>query len=182
MKTVMFIIFLTLTLGYAQAQDSKANPWEVKLGSGLAFHGTGDIITGNVEVEAGKKFNRILSSSAALNLGYGFNTSFGNWYQKTYYTHLDANIFASPFGNQGIYNFKLGTGPSLLYVRDVLPGRGFNESDITEDRLSLGFSVVIEQEVRIRQRFLLGLKFMTQPYLNGDIVHTLSLKAGALLY
>ena len=182
MRVLLLFIFLSLAAGYLQAQDDRDTGWNIKFGTGAAFHGTGDITTMNQELELGKRINRILSGSAALNAGFGFNATFLFLRQKIYYTHLDANVFASPFGNTGVYHFKIGTGPSLLYVRDITPGEAFDPTDEIENRFTLGFSVILEQEVQIRQRFTLGLKFMTQPYLNGDIVHTLNLKFGTRLY
>lgn len=180
-KAGVCLFCLFLTMGFAQAQHGRYPGWEAKIGAGVAFHGTGDILTSNIEAELGKKINRILSGSAAIHAGYDLEGSSRSWRQHTSFAHLDINAFASPFGNKGIYNFKVGTGPSLLYVRDLLNSGTFTPA-VQENRLTVGFSVIIEQEVRIRQHYLLGLKFMTQPYLNGDIVHTLSLKAGVLLY
>lgn len=153
---------------------------DAKFGIGASFLGTGDMLVGKLEGEATRAWNRIVSNSVALGVGYGDSEFYNSTFpQRTFTLHIDANVFVSPFGNRGIYNFKLGTGPSLMYVSDDYEAEG--DESLEENRLSLGFSMVVENEVAISDKYLLGLKMMVQPYLNGDIASTLLLKFGKRL-
>ncbi len=68
-----------------------------------------------------------------------------------------------------------------MYVRDqsYLDFSGWRSTDgPPEHRFSLGGSVIVEQEVRTKQRYTFGLKTMFQPYLNGDGAITALVKVG----
>jgi hypothetical protein len=75
-------------------------------------------------------------------------------------------------GNDKIYNLKIGTGASLLYVYDD------TSLEDEQERLSLGMNAIVENEFSLKNGILLGLKAMMQPYLNGDINISLMLKVG----
>ncbi len=165
------------------AQSGNASTVDVKLGVGASFLGSGDLLVGKLDGELTKKWNRFLSNSVALNFGYGDD----NWYsdypwQRTFTTHLDGNVFLSPFGNHHRYNLKLGTGLSLMYVADsyLLADRGF-PGRRQDRRASLGYCMIVEQEIAVGKRGLVGLKTMIQPYLNGDIATSVMLKVGRKL-
>ena len=174
---------LSTHLTYAQWVD------EVKLGVGTSFLGSGDVYVAKMEVEAVRNWNRIISSSLALGLGHGDSQWYDNELYSTLSTlnstaHLDGNLFVSPFGNDRPYHLRIGTGASLMYVRDQFYARtlGFSKvDDGPEHRFSLGTSIILEQEVRIKNRYHLGLKAMMQPYLNSDLAHTLLIKLGRIL-
>ena len=182
-RLLAVLLCLSTHLTYAQWVD------EVKLGVGASFLGTGDVLIAKAEVEAVRNWNRIISSSLALGLGHGDS----QWYENEMYStlstlnstaHLDGNLFVSPFGNDRPYHLKIGTGASLMYVRDQFYSNvyGFSQvDDGPEHRLSLGASIILEQEVRIKKRYHIGLKAMIQPYLNGDIANTLLIKVGRIL-
>ena len=182
-RLLAVLLCLSTHLTYAQWID------EVKLGAGASFLGTGDVYVAKVELEAVRNWNRIISSSLALGLGHGDS----QWYENQIYStlsmltstaHLDGNLFVSPFGNDRPYHLKIGTGASLMYVRDQFYSDvyGFSQvDDGPEQRFSLGASIILEQEVRLNKRYRLGLKAMMQPYLNGDITHTLLIKVGRIL-
>ena len=162
---------------------------EAKAGLGISFLGTGDVLIVKLESEAVHRLNRYFSGSLAIGVGYGDS----RWYDTNKYAtlfsrdatvNLDGNLFFSPFGNDRAYHFKIGTGPSLMYVRDQ-SYRDYGVLDRTyepsEHRFSWGGSVIVEQEVRIKQQYTVGLKTMFQPYLNGDGAITLLLKVGKVL-
>jgi hypothetical protein len=91
-------------------------------------------------------------------------------------------VFLSPFGNHHRYNLKLGTGLSLMYVADgnLTGDQGF-QGRRRDQRASLGYSMIVEQEIAVGKRGLFGLKTMIQPYLNGDIATSVMLKVGRKL-
>ena len=71
-----------------------------------------------------------------------------------------------------------------MYVRDETYRDHFgliSEREPLEHRFSLRASVIVEQEVRLRQRYTVGLKAMFQTYLNGDGGPTLLVKMGKVL-
>ena len=153
---------------------------DVKLGIGREFLGTGDITLNKIEGEVTHKWNRLLSGSTALGAGYrDFQPISTLVSRRTITFQLDENIFFSPFGNDKVYNLKIGTGLSLLYVREryqeVLASRDTNQ------RLRLGGAMIIDQEVLINEQVIIGLKAMIQPYLAGDIANSLVLRIGAPL-
>lgn len=130
-------------------------------------------------------WNRLVSGAAALGLGYG-NTywydqsGFSTLFSRDATAHLDATFLLSPFGNNSTYRLSLGTGPSLMYVRDQDFRRygDIAEYESPEHRVSLGASVVLEQSIRLRSQYRLGVKAMFQPYLNGDGALTLLVRIG----
>lgn len=162
---------------------------EAKLGLGISFLGTGDVYVVKLEGEALHRWNRYFSSSLAVGMGYGDSQWYDTFEYSTLFSrnatvHLDGNFFFSPFGNDRAYHFKIGTGPSLMYVRDQsyrgYPGWRQSEGS-PEHRFSLGGSVIVEQEVRTKRQYTFGLKTMFQPYLNGDGAITLLVKVGKVL-
>jgi hypothetical protein len=181
-KAVVLLVFLLGTT-FVSAQTESVSTVDVKLGLGTSFLGSGDILVGKVEGELTKKWNRLISNSVSLNFGYGKSTMFDQYVlQETFTTHLDGNLFLSPFGNHHFYNFKLGTGFSLMYVSDTYPARdAWARQSQSDRRVSLGASMIVEQEITIAKRNLLGVKAMIQPYLNGDIASSLMLKVGRKL-
>jgi hypothetical protein len=189
MKHISFVFFMSLLAafgvsGRAAAQSVKPSTLDVKGGLGVSFLGSGDVLVGKLEGELTKKWNRFLSNSVALNFGYGDD----NWYsdypwQRTFTTHLDGNVFLSPFGNHHRYNLKLGTGLSLMYTESIYPtgDLGLLWGRRREGRASLGYSMIVEQEIAVGKRGLFGLKTMIQPYLSGDIATSVMLKVGRKL-
>ncbi len=162
---------------------------EVKVGVGTSLLGTGDVLVAKLEGEAIHQWNRILSGSVAVGIGYGDTQwydpdEFSTLFSRDAIVHLDGNAFVSPFGNDKLYQLKLGTGPSVMYVRDesYRDYTGFIwRRESLEQRFSLGASMIVEQEVRLRQSYTAGLKAMFQAYLNGDVSPTLLVKMGKVL-
>lgn len=182
MKKAIVTCALSL-IGLSLAAQSQG---DIKLGIGASFLGTGDMLIGKLEGEVTRKWNRIISNSVALGIGYGdqkfyYNPTYNykNLHQQTFTTHLDGNVFVSPFGNDRLYNLKLGTGLSLMFVSDN-PWRE-NDPSWQEERISLGLNMIMEHEFMLSKKSLIGLKMMIQPYLNGDISSTLLLKLGKKL-
>jgi hypothetical protein len=189
MKHISLVFFISLLTalgvpGRAAAQSAKTATVDVKGGIGASFLGSGDVLVGKLEGELTKKWSRFLSNSVALNFGYGDDKWYSDYsWQRTFTTHLDGNVFLSPFGNHHRYNLKLGTGLSLMYVADSYPtgDQGFFGGRRPDRRASLGYSMIVEQEIAVGKRGLFGLKATIQPYLNGDIATSVMLKVGRKL-
>lgn len=183
MRITIIILLISFTTVTAYAQSNL----DFKLGFGVSNLGTGDKLVGKLEGEITRKWNRILSNSILLGVGYGdfysrkvpqptndpdHVTFRKREFNPSFLTHLDVNVFASPFGNDKIYNLKIGTGASIIYVYDNI------DSDREEQKVSLGMNAIVENEFSLKNGFLLGLKAMMQPYLNGDLNVSLLLKVG----
>ncbi|MDF9795633.1 hypothetical protein OKW21_000896 [Catalinimonas alkaloidigena] len=180
-KIILILISFLPMVSVAQSNT------DLLLGLGASNLGTGDKLIVIIEGEITHKWNRLLSHSFLLGLGYGDfysrkipqPTSDPNSvvyrkkeFEPVFLTHLDANLFISPLGNDKIYNLKFGTGASLLYLYDD------TSLESEKERLSLGINAIIENEFRLRNGMLLGLKTMMQPYLNGDINLSILFKVG----
>lgn len=189
MKHISLVLFISLLMAFgvlrrATAQSVKTSTIDVKLGVGASFLGSGDVLVGKLEAELTKKWNRFLTNSVALNVGYGDDKWYSDYaWLRTFTTHLDGNVFLSPFGNHHRYNLKLGTGLSLMYVGNTYPtgDLGFLLGQRRDERVSLGYSLIVEQEIAVGKRGLFGLKTMIQPYLSGDIATSVMLKVGRKL-
>lgn len=186
-KTIMRKIIIILLISFTSVTAYAQSSMDFKLGFGASNLGTGDKLVGKLEGEVTRKWNRILSNSILLGVGYGdfysrkvpqpTNDPDHVTYRKkefnpSFLTHLDANILVSPFGNDKTYNLKIGSGASLIYVYDNI------DSDREEQKISLGMNAIIENEFRLNNGILLGLKAMMQPYLKGDLNLSLLLKVG----
>ena len=176
----LILIMLVLWGNFAFAQEKKQSTIDFKLGIGYAQFGTGDYGMTRFEAEITKKWNKWLSTSAAINTGIGYNNP--PFFYQVNALHGDLNVFISPFGNQRRNNFKLGTGFTAVYA-NVTAQTGkrnvYNEETRTiteveyfntETRRTTGFSMILENELSVTERFLLGAKVLVQPYSNGDIL------------
>jgi hypothetical protein len=147
-----------------------------------------------MEVEGERYLSKHFSASLLLGLGYGDlrpldaapppgNTPMPGGSGGTaerypaFIAQVDGNIFYSPLGNDKLYNLKIGTGPSLLYIDgDVKDATEYYANE--PERLSLGVSMILENEFKIGKHYTVGIKGMLQPYLSGDTNIGLMLKAG----
>ena len=188
-STITLFTVLILASFLANAQPSSIGKNDLKFGLGKAFLGSGDIRLPKFEAELTTRLNRHFSTSISLNFGHGVSqgpvSEFPRQIATT--TYIDPNIFFSPFGNQGNFNLKLGTGASFMYVNDVYLisyESGFGIEDradyFFESRYSIGVNMIVEPEFRIG-RNLISLKAIIQPYLNGDISSGITVKYGRML-
>jgi hypothetical protein len=188
MKKLIVILLFLSNCAYAQEKPSTT---DLKLGVGVANLGKGDYKMNRFESEVTKKFTKWLSGSVAVNVGIGYSDYVSLRQVNT--LSADLNLFVSPFGNQKKHNFKIGTGftgiranitasmgSRAVYNRE-LDTYEMRETIITETRRTIGFSMIIEHEVSIGKKYLLGAKLMVQPYTTGDILTGANLKFGIKL-
>ena len=190
MKNItIFITLLLFAILSVNAQSSSIGKNDLKFGLGGAFLGSGDIRMPKFEAELTTRLNRHFSTSVSLNFGHGVSEGPLAEYPRQIATtaHIDPNIFFSPFGNQGIFNLKIGTGASFMYVNDVYMtsfSSGFGSEDRAdynfESRYSIGANMIVEPEIRMG-RSLISVKAIIQPYLNGDISSGVTVKFGRML-
>jgi hypothetical protein len=180
---LLAFVMMIPAVGYSQGRD-------LKVGTGLAFLGSGDINVLKFEAEYTKRINRHFSTSLSMNFGHGVSESYFSSsapQQVSTVAHIDPNIFFSPFGNHKAFNLKLGTGASFMYANDVWmssyssggPMGGVATYDF-DRRFTVGASMIVEPEVRVG-RSLFSVKGIIQPYLNGDISSGVYLKFGRML-
>jgi hypothetical protein len=192
MKTILFSFLFFFALSVAQAQD-KPSTIDFKFGVGVALLGTGDYSLYRFESELTKKWHSLISSSFAFNVGAGYRGGTAGYLYHVNSYHADLNLFLSPFGNQRRNNLKMGTGLTWIYA-NVTASRGSSEvydptnktytrveTFSTETRKASGFSMIVEDEMSIGAKYLLGVKIIVQPYTNADILSSISLKFGIKL-
>jgi len=165
----------------AQQENSNLN---FRFGSGLSLLGTGDMIALNVENEVNYSLSQTFTGAASLTYGY---SNFGV-YKSASFLQGNLNFFLAPFGNTSRNVFRVGTGLSYYRVTDVqkytlVCGVGQTAGEVTsyETRDAFGYNAIIENTYAITDRFLIGLKLFTQPYMNGDINSGVLIKGGLKL-
>ncbi|WP_242927514.1 hypothetical protein [Pontibacter vulgaris] len=186
-KNFWLIIFIVMLFGLseiARAQTGLEGKLDIKVGIGgllLAQEETNaNILVGAMEAELTKKYNKLISGSVAVGLGYGNRTSIISEDLKHYAlaTHVDGNVFLSPFGNNRNYNLKLGTGATILYMNHWYKNKGDVVPDNPEGKLLPGLNLILENEFSVGEKSLASIKAMAQPYSNGDWSGTLLFKYG----
>lgn len=185
-----FIILLVCLSNFIYAQN-KPSSLDFKIGVGNAMLGTGDYHLMRFESELTKKWNRWLSNSFAVNVGIGYRSA--PYFRQANSLHADLNVFVSPFGNHRRNNLKIGTGLTTMQANvSYMNGRRivYNEQTKelteveyygTETRRTTGFSMIIEDELSIGEKYLIGLKLLMQPYSNADILVGFNFKLGIKL-
>ena len=156
---------------------------DIKFGVGNGFFDPGDNSMIILETEVSNKWNRYIANSISLNYG----TMYRGISESLSQFHADMNFLFSPFKNNKRSNFKLGTGISYLYVDEVafLSSRFENGVQIIEydfsKRSSIGTHFIIEHEISITPRHLLGFKASYYSYKSGDSISGISVKFGVKL-
>ncbi|SFE81879.1 hypothetical protein [Thermoflexibacter ruber] len=186
----LFILYLLLLSNFAFAQE-KVLTTDLKLGVGRAVLGTGDYQMYRFESELTKKITQWVSASVAIYIGVGYDNTL--FLRQVNAVGTDLNVFLSPFGNHRTHNFKIGTGLTGIYANITASQgrRSIYDSDLntftvienitTEVRRTTGFSIIVEHEISVGTRYLLGMKAIMQPYSNTDILVGFNLKFGVKL-
>ncbi len=184
MKTKLIISLLVIFFSAQLFGQENVRKVDVRLGAGLSLLGTGDMRTFNYENELNIKLNKYFSSSISINLGRSNRGVF----ETSSFTQGNLNIFISPFKNTGRLDFRIGTGLTYYNISDAYISSQYwvnrvliNNSCKFDNRNSFGYNVVIESSFLITDRFLVGVKAFTQPYINGDINSGAMLKLGIAL-
>lgn len=169
---------------------SQTNPhkFDIKLGTGTGFMGSGDVMAMCFENELTYKLNHYFSTS--LNVGIG--RTFVSTTEHNDYLLGGLNLFISPFRNNNRNNFKIGGGFNLInetnaYATsslnsDKYPMGMYNSGFDYRTHYITGFSAIVENEYMITSRFLIGVKgFITGSINDGGIISGGMLKFGILL-
>ncbi|NPA35603.1 MAG: hypothetical protein GXO47_02025 [Chlorobi bacterium] len=127
-----------------------------------------DVIIANLVDDSG---NIVYSSTEIL-----------NWPHYGSFLQGNINIFISPFRNNRFNDFRIGAGISVYNMSEAyvqgyssVPDEWrpvYGDYFVTWDddkRTSLGWNLIIEDTFIFKEKFLIGVKAFTQPYINGDI-------------
>lgn len=155
--------------------------FDISVGAGYSFLSTGDIRAVPVEIGGGMTIGRLLA--VQLNGYYGRGTSLGIGEEAKYWQG-GAQLFYSPFGNQGTNDFRVGVGPTyyqtdrtFLTSSTIINGREIREYD-SEIVASPGISFIIEDRVKVAEVFFIGGGVYMHRFINGDIVSGAKLNVG----
>jgi hypothetical protein len=178
-KILFFVLLFTSPHLFAQKEISK---FDIRLGSGLSIFGTGDIVMITMENEVNYRINKYFTTSIALN--YGGNLPYE--FENARYWQGAMNLYLSPFKNIRHNDFRIGTGLTTYALSDNQYGIMMNlengekiaYGNYVRKRDSWGYSIIAEDTYAIKNKYLIGLKFFTQPYNNGDIHTGILLKLG----
>ncbi len=157
--------------------------FDFRAGVGRTILGTGDMWTNVVDGELNFTVNNYLAVGTSLAVGRSNTGVFIN----SSFTQGNINMFISPFGNDRISDFRVGGGFTVYDVSDTKVTQygmidGIEFVDIGfERRNAVGYSIIIENTIKMYERYLLGVKLFTQPYQNGDINSGIMLKLGVKL-
>ncbi len=181
-KTIIIIIALVATLSLTAQENTQK--FDFKIGSGLGFMGSGDLIALCFENELNYKLNNYFSTSLSLSMGR--SVEFKGRHND--YLQGSLNIFISPFRNDKRNNFKIGLGytrinETVTYLSSSYsyPDTYINEFKYWGSSIN-GFNMIIENEYKITSRFLIGGKlFVTGGIDEGGIVSGGMLKLGIVL-
>ena len=178
-KTIALISFIFITLQVIAQENN--NKLDLRLGTGVSLLGSGDMTTFNYENELNLRLNQYFTSSISINFGRS-----NNGVSKTAsFVQGNINIFVSPFKNIKRFDFRLGTGLTYYNISYVYESSRQYENGILVDvdyefdnHKALGFNIIIENTYLLTDKFLVGVKLFTQPYINGDINSGIMLKFG----
>lgn len=184
MKTVLSLM---LCLLFFHVQGQQANPTsklDLKLGAGVALSGSGDMLMTLIDNSLDWRATPYFTPSVSLL--YGKSDRGLNLTSSLLQGNL--NLFFSPFRNTRRNNFRIGTGLSVMGISNVYEsGRtyidgqfAYSEYAIEKDR-TFGLNVLIEHEILLGDRCLLGLQAYTKMYQSGDILTGAMVKMGVRL-
>ena len=182
MKKLLILFFLISSVQLsAQLSEKK---FDLRFGAGSTLLVSGDMITITFENELNYRLNPYFTSAVSLAFGksnYGVSV-------MASYIQGNMNIYLSPFKNNRYNDFRLGLGLSVYNVSDAYESGTYYENGVVvninhvlETRNAFGYNIIIEDSYRISEKFLVGFKLYTQPYINGDINSGALIKFGVFL-
>lgn len=167
--TIFAVFLLSLTTVKAQVGDREL---DVRLGLGVIGFEKNDYSALIDELEIASELNRHFSlASSIVSSCYQQNYDYEFYSHEPLFLQLNLNAFASPFGNDRRFDFRIGAGPSYYHFFS-------NDSDYNGHN-GLGFSLATESSYVIKRDAFLGLKIFRQKYLNNHVFWGVLLKIGA---
>jgi hypothetical protein len=178
------VVIIALLFSQIVISQKSSNKFDIRLGTGISLLGSGDINVSIIENELNMKLNSYFATSLSIN--YGKNRNNDN--RTASFIEGNFNLLLSPFKNTNKNDFRIGTGITFYNITDShkissLCENGVLVKDVYQfdTRSSLGYNVSIENSYWFTDKFLVGVKVFTQPFINGDINTGVLLKFGIKL-
>ena len=186
MKRLFTLLMILTTLNVFAQQGKSLNDrkFDLRMGMGYLFLGSGDYSGVNFENEFNYRISEYFTAAASVSMGRSTNGAFDG---TASFIGGNLNIFLSPFRNNRFNDFRIGGGFSFyniadVYVSGIYYDDGAEYKDYTStNETTVGGSVIIEDTFNINNRFLIGMKVLMQPYANGDINSGVMVKFGVKL-
>ena len=165
MKKIILVLLVSLSLSvFSQESVSK---FDLRLGIGSTFLGTGDMFTTAFENELNYHINNYFTVSPSI----GFAKSNYGVYEFANYTQGNVNIFYSPFKNNKTNDFRIGLGATYMNYsysfeferQTFLNGKDYSRYLFPTEN-DFGLNVTLENTFKLSPRLLLGIKAFTQIY------------------
>ena len=115
-KLLTLSLMITAMVASAQMNISR---WDVRIGLGSTFTGSGDFIIPTIDNEANYRFNDYFSASA--NLHFGRAGDLEDRKDMISFWTGGATVFVSPFKNTSMLDLRVGGGVSYLDQSWVSP-------------------------------------------------------------
>ncbi len=175
------LLFIGILIAFSVSSQDSISKLDYKLGVCTAFMGIGDAPVMGFENEINYKINNYISTSLNIGIGRSINNNINN----NDYLQAGLNIFISPFRNNNKNNFKIGLGYTIINETRVYSSSSTNDINSQYNflsRTSNAFTIIIEDEYMISQKFLIGAKlFSTNGIQEGGIISGAMLKFGILI-
>jgi len=179
----LLIVFFLIGSFQLSAQLSEKK-FDLRIGAGSTLLGSGDMVTFTYENELNYRLTPYFTSG----LSFAFGKSNYGVFETSSYIQGNLSFFLSPFKNNCYNDFRLGLGISVNNVTDAYVQSEYYENGVIVDvdhviekRNAFGYNIIIEDSYRFSEKFLIGLKLFTQPYINGDINSGALIKFGIFL-
>lgn len=187
MKRLISLIMVLATFNvFAQTNQKTHNKkFDLRVGIGYLFMGSGDYSGISFENELNYQINNYFSTSASINMSRSMSGAPLEGVASCLGGNL--NIFISPFKNNKLNDFRIGGGFAFYNISDVyVSSIRFVDGEqqkyyTTTEETTIGGSIIIEDTFNINGRFLIGMKAFMQPYTNGDINSGIMVKFGVKL-
>ena len=177
----LLLLFSTVTIFAQSNQKVHQNRFDLRVGIGYLFLGSGDYSGVSFENEINYRISNYFTTSASINMGRSINGAFDG---TASFLGGDINLFLSPFKNNKLNDLRIGGGFAFynianVYVSDIHYIDGVEQKDYASSKeTTIGGSIIIEDTFNINDRFLVGMKVFMQPYANGDINSGIMIKFG----
>ncbi|MCF6365862.1 MAG: hypothetical protein L3J35_06620 [Bacteroidales bacterium] len=148
----LFVILLILSTIQIFSQ-TKRKKFNFQIGGGPSIHNFYyNQIT--FETELNYYINKYFTTS------FSFNYTKGDVFEIVYYEYFQPNLtlFISPFKNNRKNDFRLGYGISELFFINLTNDKKIHKT---------GHNIVIEDNYKIKNKYIIGLKLFGQTYLHS---------------
>ena len=165
MKNLFLVVLLFVSIQlFSQEKPSR---FDLRIGSGVSFMGSGDVYSVGFENEFNYKLNDYFTSSASI----GYTLGILKYVSTRHSISGNLNMFLSPFKNVKKNDFRIGLGLSYMSQTDGetivhwYEGTPYTYYEI-ERFMTKGFgmNIILENTYAIKDKYLVGFKLFTQLY------------------